>query len=166
MNSADVAKTSGFRAAVVSYAARERLAMQKDMSKETRDDSKNQAMTNSLAEKFNRNAVAQPMSFTPLVNLLERNDKRNLVGLIVGTGIAGIVTTAMEGFTNVIVEWAAMSPYLAPVGQALQVSIMGSTLNVPAILGVLFYVAVAILALTVVVYGLVLPFLPNDDNEK
>lgn len=160
MNSADVAKTSGFRAAVVSYAARERLAMQKDMSKETRDDSKNQAMTNSLAE------TAQPMSFTPLVNLLERNDKRNLVGLIVGTGIAGIVTTAMEGFTNVIVEWAAMSPYLAPVGQALQVSIMGSTLNVPAILGVLFYVAVAILALTVVVYGLVLPFLPNDDNEK
>lgn len=110
--------------------------------------------------------AVQPVAFTPLVNLLQEHDRRNLVGLIVGTGIAGIVTTAMEGFTKVVVDWAGGSPYLAPVADALRLPILGSQLDVPAILGVLFYVGVAVLALSLVVYGLVLPFLPAPEEHK
>lgn len=112
--------------------------------------------------------VTSPNRLQGVLDPLERvvrNDNQ-LLALAVGGAISAVVVRAVEDLTKVISDWLGSSNIIAPLRNKLQVTILGGQLDVPRIIGILFYIVMSIIVLAALVFGVLGPLIGRSDIKK
>jgi len=102
----------------------------------------------------------------PLADIVHNSKTHNeLIVLAVGGAISDVVMKGVEGLTNVFFDWLKSSMALKPLTNALRFRFLGGVVDVPRIVGILFYIIISFIILTLVVYGVLSPLL-SDVRKK
>ena len=95
-----------------------------------------------------------------------RNDNQ-LLALAVGGAISAVVVRAVEDLTKVIADWLGDSTIIAPLRDSLRINLLGGKLDVPRIIGILFYIIMSIIVLAALVFGVLSPLIGGSTlNDK
>ena len=102
----------------------------------------------------------------PLADFVKDQTSNQILGFAAGTVISSVVVKAVEQLTAQIFNWANGSPYLTPIGDFFNISILGSKFNFTKTFGTFFYVVIALLILTLVIILVLRPLLSEEEEEE
>ena len=94
-----------------------------------------------------------------------RNDNQ-LLALAVGGAISAVVVRAVEDLTKVISDWLGDSTIIAPLRDSLRINLFGGKLDIPRIIGILFYIVMSIVVLAALVFGVLSPLIGSSKAKK
>lgn len=102
----------------------------------------------------------------PLSKVLQQSTQNQGLALAMGTVVGTVTVRAVDGIVTEVYRWANASPVLAPVANFFQVSILGSTFDLPHVFGIFVYVVLALLVLTFIIFAVLHPLLYDADKEE
>jgi len=94
-----------------------------------------------------------------------RNDNQ-LLALAVGGVISAVVVRAVEDLTKVIADWLGNSTIIAPLRDSLHINLLGGKLDIPRIIGIIFYIMMSIVVLSALVFGVLSPLIDTPETKK
>lgn len=100
----------------------------------------------------------------PLEDVVRQDNQ--LLALAVGGALSAVVVRAVEDLTDVLSEWLGGSTLLAPITEKLHVSLLGGKLDIPRIIGVVFYIVLSIVVLAALVFGILGPLIGGKPKRR
>lgn len=100
----------------------------------------------------------------PLEDVVRQDNQ--LLALAVGGALSAVVVRAVEDLTDVLSEWLGGSTMLAPIREKLHVNVLGGKLDIPRIIGVVFYIVLSIVVLAALVFGILSPLIGKSTTKK
>lgn len=112
-------------------------------------------------------AILQGGIFDSLAKVVAERKRNEVIALAVGTAISAIVVRAVDDFTELLFGWAHDTNVFGPLHSALQIPLLGNTLDLTKLFGIAVYVVIALAVLSFVAFGILAPLLDDgrDDEE-